>query len=82
MTGFKVKARRMPMGGALFALPDTDKLALLWMGPGSHRLHLVSDYPGGIMVPVDHPSGHLAADTLKAATDGAQAFVDAGNDDQ
>ena len=80
-TTHKVKAQRLPAGGAIFPLPDTENLSLLWIGRGSYRLHLVSDRPGGFMTPVDHPSGHLSSDTLKAATAGAQAFIDAGHEE-
>ena len=74
----KIKVRRGITGMAEFPLPDSS-MSLLWTGPGSHRLYLTT--PKGQMIPVDHPSGHLPADTLKAAADGARAFIEAGEGD-
>jgi len=62
-------------GGAVFAIPDS-KLELLWIGPGSDRLHIGSPRkPGGLTTTVTHPAADLTSSTMRGAKEAVDRLV-------
>jgi len=69
---------RMPMGGLVWAIPNSS-LQIMWAGPGS-RLRLGEVLKaGGSTTSIDHPTADGSYTNKKDATAAVRAFLAAGS---
>lgn len=71
-----LKHRTYPTGMVIWPVPGSDRMSIIWPGPGiGLLLGMDADKPGGSMTPIEHPTASGTYQTRKQATKAAEAFI-------